>query len=171
MRHLTAPSREFLQRNPLLGFRTDDRRDVSHLYLERARLHQGHVHLHEPYNGTALASQQDLRVTTRTGTTPDRIGVPDSECRDHGISWRSPPLEVAHALTFAHPPHTDHSGSDGYYRFRRGQSLGGQSAIQEDARTHQVERELLTTQRGGAIGDVQQRRPARQALHRFQEPL
>src|ERR1044071_1902903 len=155
MRHLAVPRRELLPRNPLLRFLTHDRGDVTYLYLERARLHQGHVHLHEPDNGTALAPQQDLPVTTRTGATPDRIGVPDSECRDHRISWRSPTLEVAHALTFAHPPHTDHSGSDGHDRFRRGQSRGGHSAIQEDARTHQVERELLAAQRGGAIGEVQ----------------
>src|SRR6266540_2414008 len=171
MRHLAAPARELFQRDALLRFFADERRDVAHLHLERSRLDDRHVHLHDADDRTPLAAQQHLTVALDPRVTPNAVGVADAQRRDHRITDSDPARVVADAFAAADPPDADHARAHADDRTRRRHACGGDSAVEEYPRPHEVERELLAAQGGRTVRDMQHGRPAWQPADGGQESL
>src|SRR6266567_7134379 len=107
MRHFAAPARELFQRDTLLRFFADKRGDVAHLHLERSRLDERHVHLHDADDRTTLPAQQHVPFALNPRVTPNAVGVADAQRRDHGITGSYPARVVTDAVAAADPPDAD----------------------------------------------------------------
>src|SRR5437763_13618876 len=103
MDDLPTPGGELLYGDALLRVLTDDGRDVPYLHFQGARVDEGHIHLYQPNYRTALAAEQDVRLSSRCRAASDDIGIAVAVHRDVGIIRRYPARAVAESIACISP--------------------------------------------------------------------